>query len=133
MCELRLGIPMYPTYPIGNEHLHDIYIINDMIHTHISQKITRFIRNQCEYKIFSDAYVESRSPLLHVTIHEDEINIKLSTLYNVNITKKDKIEYILSKLEHAYNNYKQYIMNNRHGAEMELNYVVEEPPYKILF
>lgn len=131
-CELGFGIKMYPEYPTSNEHIYSIYMINDMIHTHFSQKISKFIRNQFEYKIYSYTYDEHTGghyPLLHVSIYEDLINIKLSKLYNFNITNKDKIDYILSELDVAYNNYKRYIAdNNRNADQMHyIDYVVETP------
>jgi hypothetical protein len=101
---LCFDIPLYPKEPIDNKDTYNVYIQNNVIYTHVPNKITGFFKNQIEYKIYSDDY-SKHTPILHVSIYDDNIQIKLTKTYEFSYTKNDKMDYILRILQDSYNEY----------------------------
>ena len=104
ICDHFFGIPMRPKPIDDNTYVYNVYIQNNIIHTYMSCKITVFLKNLTEYKIYSDDYSKDR-PLLHVSIYDDIIQITLTTWYNTVYTKKGEMDHILRILQDAYNEY----------------------------
>jgi hypothetical protein len=106
--ELLFQIQMYPTKPINNEYVYNVFIKNNTLHSFRSSKIDKFIKNDTNYLLFSNEY-DAYRPLLTVTLYEDTIWIQLTTRYSAYLSGLEMNE-CLTHLQQSYAEYKNNLI-----------------------
>lgn len=81
ILELLFNIKMYSNKSTNEDYVYNVFIKDNVLYTHSSNEITKFIKNNCSYLIYSDNYSKDiEKPLMQVNIYENEIHIKLTSI-----------------------------------------------------
>lgn len=103
--ELMFGLHLYPKTPINNNSVYPVYIENNILHTHRPCRISKFLKNNISYAIYSDEYRNGKDAIVKALIYDDSIEILLGDLHHATFSG-DKMSNILLHLQTAYEQHK---------------------------